>query len=67
MFGVAMALEKDVRDGLDVMESKWLTEVAASAASNRIQTWALEEARRRLEAEGILPPDPSSVVPGKKP
>ena len=21
----------------------------------RIQTWALEEARRRLEAEGILP------------
>ena len=22
---------------------------------NRIQTWALEEARRRLEAEGILP------------
>lgn len=22
--------------------------------SNRIQTWALEEARRRLEAEGIL-------------
>lgn len=21
---------------------------------NRIQTWALEEARRRLEAEGIL-------------
>jgi len=29
----------------------------------RIQTWALEEARRRLEAEGILP-DPS--VSGKK-
>ncbi|KAF2083540.1 hypothetical protein K490DRAFT_21500, partial [Saccharata proteae CBS 121410] len=26
-----------------------------------IQTWALEEARRRLEAEGILPdPSPSS-------
>lgn len=25
----------------------------------RIQTWALEEARRRLEAEGILP-DPST-------
>lgn len=23
--------------------------------SYRIQTWALEEARRRLEAEGILP------------
>jgi hypothetical protein len=23
--------------------------------SFRIQTWALEEARRRLEAEGILP------------
>ena len=22
---------------------------------DRIQTWALEEARRRLEAEGILP------------
>lgn len=27
--------------------------------SNSIQTWALEEARRRLEAEGILP-DPDS-------
>ena len=27
----------------------------------RIQTWALEEARRRLEAEGILP-DPSAPV-----
>lgn len=25
----------------------------------RIQTWALEEARRRLEAEGLLP-DPDS-------
>ena len=25
----------------------------------RIQTWALEEARRRLEAEGILP-DPDN-------
>lgn len=25
-----------------------------------IQTWALEEARRRLEAEGILP-DPDNV------
>lgn len=23
-------------------------------SANRIQTWALEEARRRLEAEGIL-------------
>lgn len=27
----------------------------ASALETRIQTWALEEARRRLEAEGILP------------
>lgn len=26
---------------------------------NSVSTWALEEARRRLEAEGILP-DPSS-------
>ena len=30
---------------------------------DRIQTWALEEARRRLEAEGILP-DPDDE--GKK-
>lgn len=29
-----------------------------------IQTWALEEARRRLEAEGILE-DPSSTEPSK--
>jgi hypothetical protein len=28
--------------------------------SNSIQTWALEEARRRLEAEGILE-DPEKV------
>lgn len=28
---------------------------SALTTSNRIQTWALEEARRRLEAEGILP------------
>lgn len=27
----------------------------ALTIGNRIQTWALEEARRRLEAEGILP------------
>jgi len=27
--------------------------------AHRIQTWALEEARRRLEAEGILP-DPQA-------
>lgn len=26
----------------------------ANGGQNRIQTWALEEARRRLEAEGIL-------------
>lgn len=26
-----------------------------SLTAFRIQTWALEEARRRLEAEGILP------------
>lgn len=26
----------------------------ANASRNSIQTWALEEARRRLEAEGIL-------------
>ena len=31
-------------------QDAWLT----FAASPRIQTWALEEARRRLEAEGIL-------------
>lgn len=30
---------------------------------DRIQTWALEEARRRLEAEGILP-DPSAAGSG---
>ncbi len=29
----------------------------------RIQTWALEEARRRLEAEGILPdPSPTGIT-----
>ena len=40
----------------------WLRDwIVASALSltlapwRRIQTWALEEARRRLEAEGILP------------
>lgn len=27
----------------------------ADYSEYRIQTWALEEARRRLEAEGILP------------
>ena len=27
----------------------------ADYSAYRIQTWALEEARRRLEAEGILP------------
>ena len=27
----------------------------ALTAGVRIQTWALEEARRRLEAEGVLP------------
>lgn len=27
----------------------------ALSSRNSIQTWALEEARRRLEAEGILP------------
>lgn len=31
-----------------VGEERWLT------STNRIQTWALEEARRRLEVEGIL-------------
>lgn len=35
---------------LIVEQDAWLT----FAASRRIQTWALEEARRRLEAEGIL-------------
>jgi hypothetical protein len=30
---------------------------------NSIQTWALEEARRRLEAEGILP-DPDATKKG---
>jgi hypothetical protein len=29
-------------------------EEIANVNFNRIQTWALEEARRRLEAEGIL-------------
>ena len=28
---------------------------ALTVGRDRIQTWALEEARRRLEAEGILP------------
>ena len=28
---------------------------ALTIGRDRIQTWALEEARRRLEAEGILP------------
>lgn len=33
----------------------------ALIAGNSIQTWALEEARRRLEVEGILPdPDDES-------
>jgi len=27
-----------------------------------IQTWALEEARRRLEAEGVLPPPPTTTA-----
>lgn len=31
-----------------------ISEKADADCSNRIQTWALEEARRRLEAEGIL-------------
>ena len=31
------------------------TYYAALIVGDRIQTWALEEARRRLEAEGILP------------
>lgn len=36
--------------------------VLTSSACHRIQTWALEEARRRLEAEGILPdPSPPSL------
>jgi hypothetical protein len=35
---------------------------ADRVAPYRIQTWALEEARRRLEAEGILPdPDTKST------
>lgn len=34
---------------------------AADYLEYRIQTWALEEARRRLEAEGILP-DPDDEV-----
>lgn len=34
----------------------WLTH----ARTYSIQTWALEEARRRLEAEGLLP-DPDKV------
>ena len=34
------------------------------SSTYRIQTWALEEARRRLEAEGILP-DPSTPAAGK--
>lgn len=33
-----------------------------SLVGHRIQTWALEEARRRLEAEGILPPPPTTAV-----
>ena len=33
----------------------------ALTSDDSIQTWALEEARRRLEAEGILPdPDDES-------
>lgn len=35
-------------------------------ASCSIQTWALEEARRRLEAEGILPDPSTSSLPGAK-
>jgi hypothetical protein len=40
----------------------WKVTVLTSSACHRIQTWALEEARRRLEAEGILPdPSPPSL------
>lgn len=38
-----------------------MSEISVDAnISNSIQTWALEEARRRLEAEGILE-DPEKV------
>lgn len=37
------------------------TELLADYSPFRIQTWALEEARRRLEIEGILP-DPDDEV-----
>lgn len=44
------AIWETASTNLIVWKTTWLT----LAACSRIQTWALEEARRRLEAEGIL-------------
>ena len=38
-----------------MMQSGRVNSRALTFDRDRIQTWALEEARRRLEAEGILP------------
>jgi hypothetical protein len=37
------------------MVSSCINERVTDTSSRSVSTWALEEARRRLEAEGILP------------
>ena len=49
------------RDTLNWLEMRSFRGMRADYSEYRIQTWALEEARRRLEAEGILP-DPDDEV-----
>lgn len=53
--------EKDTGRSMNMTAVNLLSDKLAASANDhlspahRIQTWALEEARRRLELEGILP------------
>jgi hypothetical protein len=49
--GIYLRVGNGVKAQLDKVSSKLR---GILTRENRIQTWALEEARRRLEAEGIL-------------
>ena len=52
--GVAYVFKPDTSYVVFVIREKSGKEKLRTDILNRIQTWALEEARRRLEMEGIL-------------
>jgi hypothetical protein len=53
--GGLRCLERELERQLDHTRGMHVEDKRFDLTPYRIQTWALEEARRRLEAEGILP------------